>query len=155
MSKYWDKINLDTIQNIRLRSRIASEVHEDYIEGLILQAALMESLLRIAITVKVGRKRTHKKFWDGDAKFSQLIIYYDLLGGDRRIIRKLEQYNLIRNKLVHHPLRYASMSNLVEDAKLAYELGRGLSKKLLRAAGFKIPRNIDAPLKFKRVWVDL
>ncbi len=82
MSKYWDKLNLKNVSGLHMRARIASEIQEDYIEGLVIQAALIEALLRIVITNKVGsRRRTHKKYWDGDAKFSQLIIYYELRKG--------------------------------------------------------------------------
>lgn len=155
MAKYWDKINLQTIGNIRLRARIASEVNEDHIGALVLQASLVEALLRVVITNQVGaRRRTHKKYWDGDAKFSQLITYHELLGGKSALIKDLTKYNTTRNKIVHEALHYSSIKALIEEAEFCYQLGLILSTRLLRTAGFRVPRGFDKPLPFKRAWVD-
>ncbi len=114
MANYWDKLNLKNVSALHLRARIASEVQDDHIEGLVIQAALIEGLLRTAITIKVGsRKRTHKKYWDGDAKFSQLITYYELLDGKRDLIKLLTAYNSSRNKIVHHSLQFPSINSLI------------------------------------------
>jgi hypothetical protein len=151
MAKYWDKLNPKNIGALHMRARIASEVQEDHIEGLIIQAALLEALLRIAITIKVGpRRRTHKKYWDGNAKFSQLIAYYELLDGKRELIKSLDKYNIYRNKIVHSALQYPSIKALIEEARKTYNLGKEIEKKLLRVAGFKIPKNFDKPLGLRR-----
>lgn len=151
MAKYWDKLNLKNINGLHMRARIASEVHEDYIEGLVIQAALLEALLRTAITTKVGsRKQTHKKYWGGDAKFQQLIIYYELLGGKRDLIKMLTIYNTSRNKIVHQPLQFSSIKSLIEEAKKTYLLGKKIDKKLLRVAGVKIPKEYDQSLGMRK-----
>lgn len=151
MANYWDKLNLENVSALHTRARIASEVQEDHIEGLVIQAALIEALLRTAITNKVGsRRRTHKKYWDGDAKFSQLITYYELLDGKRDLIKLLAAYNSSRNKIVHHALQFPSMKSLIEEAKKTYALGKQIDKKLLRIIGFKIPKDFDKPLGIKR-----
>ena len=151
MAKYWDKLNLKNVSGLHMRARIASEVQEDYIEGLVIQAALIEALLRMAITDKVGsRRHTHKKYWDGDANFSQLINYYELLDGKRDLIKLLSAYNASRNKVVHDALKYPSLTALIEDAKKTYNLGKEIDKKLLRTVGVKIPKDFDKPLGMRR-----
>lgn len=155
MSKYWDKLNLKNVSGLHSRARIASEVQEDYIEGLIIQAALIEALLRIAITNEVGsRRRSHKKYWDGDARFSQLIAYYELLDGKRDLVKLLTKYNSARNKIVHSPLQYSSIKALIEEAKETYNLGKEIDKKLLRTAGFKIPKDYDKPMGLRRELIE-
>ena len=155
MSKYWEKLNLKTVKALHLRAKIASEVQEDYIEGLVIQAALVEALLRVAITSKTGsRRRTHKKYWDGDAKFSQLITYYELLEGERDTIKLLVRYNTSRNKVVHDALKYPSIKALIEEAKETYNLGKKIDKKLLKSLGFKIPKDFDQPLAMRRELIE-
>lgn len=136
MKKYWDKINLKIIRVIRLRAGIASKHKEDYIEAAILQASLTEAALRTAITGKIGsRKKAFKKYWDGDAYFSQLIDYFELAGGRSNLIKRLREYNNIRNRIVHHTLEYSSIQELVKDAKKNYLLGKRLTMQLLKEAG--------------------
>lgn len=107
MKNYWDKINLELSSILRMRSKIASEVHEDHIEALVLQVPVVEAFLRTAITKKIGHeKKSHKKYWDGDAKFSDLIKYYELLGGEEKLIDELIRYNTVRNKIIHSILQY-------------------------------------------------
>jgi hypothetical protein len=155
MAKYWDKLNLKNVNGLHMRARVASEVQEDYIEGLIIQAALIEALLRTAITNKVGsRRRTHKKYWDGDARFSRLIAYYELLGGKRDLVKSLVAYNSARNKIVHSALQYSSIKALIEEAKQTYGLGKEIDKKLLRVIGFKIPKDYDLPMGLRRELVE-
>jgi hypothetical protein len=156
MANYWNKLNLKNVSALHMRARIASEVQEDHIEGLVIQAVLIEALLRTAITVKVGsRKRTHKKYWDGDAKFSQLITYYELLNGKSDLIKLLIIYNGSRNKIVHRALEFTSIKSLIEEAKKTYVLGKQIDKKLLRIVGFRIPKDFDKPLGLRRNLVEV
>lgn len=146
MKNYWDKINLELASTLRMRSKIASEVHEDYIEALVLQVPVLEAFLRTAITEKIGhKKKSHKKYWDGDSKFSELIKYYELLGGEEKLIDDLIRYNSIRNKIIHSTLQYSSIKTLIKDAKSNYELGIKLIKKFLKILGCKIPVDFDKP----------
>lgn len=146
MKNYWDKINLELASTLRMRSKIASEVHEDYIEALVLQVPVLEAFLRTAITEKIGHERkSHKKYWGGDSKFSELIKYYELLGGEEKLIDDLIRYNNIRNKIIHSTLQYSSIKTLIKDAKLNYELGIKLIKKFLKILGYKIPADFDKP----------
>ena len=146
MAKYWDKININMGGALRMRAKIATERNEDHIEALVLQASLVEIFLRIAITNQVGaKKRSHKKYWDGDAKFSQLVMYHELLGGKKDLIKDLARYNTIRNKIIHETVQYSSIHALILDAKLNYELGLTLMKRLMKFSGFKIPRDFDKP----------
>lgn len=154
MKNYWEKINENIVGKIRLRSRIAAEVNEDYIEAMVLQAAALEAMLRGLITLKVGKEKiSHKKYWNGDAKFSELINYYELLDGENNIIKSLTKYNSIRNKIIHKPHNYTSINLLVKDAKNNYELGLKLAKKMLILLGYKIPEDFDEPLGFERKFV--
>ncbi|MEY4602222.1 MAG: hypothetical protein RL292_163 [Candidatus Parcubacteria bacterium] len=146
MNNYWDKVNLKLSSILRMRSKIASEVHEDHIEALVLQVPVVEALLRTAITEKIGHeKKSHKKYWDGDSKFSDLIKYYELLEGNEKLIDELVRYNTIRNKIIHSTLQYSSIKTLITDAKSNYELGIRLIKKFLKILGYKIPVNFDKP----------
>lgn len=146
MKNYWDKINLELASTLRIRSKIASEVHEDYIEALVLQVPVLEAFLRTAITKKIGHeKNSYKKYWDGDSKFSELIKYYELLGGEEKLIDDLIRYNNIRNKIIHSTLQYSSIKTLIKDARSNYELGTKLIKKFLKILGFKIPADFDKP----------
>lgn len=146
MKNYWDKINLELSGVLRMRSKIASEVHEDHIEALVLQVPVVEAFLRTAITEKVGHeKKSHKKYWDGDAKFSDLIKYYELLGGEEKLIDELIKYNTIRNKIIHSTLQYSSIKTLIRNAKANYELGIKLIKKFFKILGIKIPADFDKP----------
>lgn len=136
MKKYWDNINLEILKIIRLRAEIASKNHEDYIEAAILQATLTEVALRTAITTKVGsRRRAFRKYWDGDAYFSQLIDYLELSGGSPSLVRQLRVYNNLRNKIVHHALEYQNIHKLVDDAKNNYRMGKRLTMQLFKDAG--------------------
>ena len=146
MRNYWDKINLELASAIIMRSKIASEVHEDYIEALVLQVPVVEAFLRTTITEKIGHeKKSHKKYWDGDSKFSELIKYYELLGGKEELIAELIKYNTMRNKIIHSTLQYSSIKTLISDAKSNYELGFKLIKKFLKILGYKIPVDFDKP----------
>jgi len=136
MKKYWDKINLEIIRIIKLRANIASKHKEDYIESAILQASLTEAALRTAITKKVGsKKKAFKKYWDGDAYFSQLIDYFELTGGRPSLIKRLREYNNLRNKIVHHILEYKNINELVSDAKKNYSMGKRLTMQLIKEVG--------------------
>lgn len=136
MQKYWDKINLKITEDIILKASIASE-HEDYIEAAILQASLTEGALRIAITSKVGnRKKAFKKYWDGDAYFSQLTDYFELVGGGTGLVKRLREYNIARNRIVHHTLEYQNINNLIKTVQNNYFLGKRIMKQLLKSAGF-------------------
>lgn len=136
MKKYWDKINLEIVGIIQLRARIASKHKEDYVEAAILQVSLTEAALRIAITTKVGsRKKAFKRYWDGDAYFSQLIDYFELSGGSSGLIKRLRKYNNLRNKIVHHMLEYKNIHELIIDAKTNYLLGKRLATQLFKVAG--------------------
>lgn len=136
MKKYWDKINLEIIGIIQLRAGIASKHKEDYIEAAILQASLTEAALRTAITTKVGsRKKAFKKYWDGEAYFSQLIDYFELAGGTSGLIKRLRDYNNLRNKIVHHVLEYQNIHELISDARTNYLLGRRLTTQLFKDIG--------------------
>lgn len=136
MKKYWDKINLEIIKIIKLRANIACKYKEDYIESAILQASLTEAALRTAITTKVGsKKKAFKKYWDGDAYFSQLIDYFELTGGRPSLIKRLREYNNLRNKIVHHVLEYKNIHELVSDAKKNYSMGKRLTMQLFKEAG--------------------
>lgn len=144
MNNYWDKINLKLSSTLRIRSKIASEVHEDHIEALVLQVPIVEALLRTAITRKVGHEsKSHKKYWDGEARFSELIKYYELLGGEEKTIDELIRYNTIRNKIIHSTLQYSSIKTLIKDAKSNYALGIKLINKILKILGFKIPDDFN------------
>jgi hypothetical protein len=137
MKKYWDKINLEIVKIIQLRANIAAgKQREAYIESAILQASLTEAALRTAITTKVGsKKKAFKKYWDGDAYFSQLIDYYELTGGRPIIIKRLREYNKIRNKIVHHILEYKNIYEPVSDAKKNFSMGKRLVMQLFKEAG--------------------
>ncbi len=137
MKKYWDKINLSIVKIIQLRANIAGgRQREAYIESAILQASLTEAALRIAITAKVGsKKKALKKYWDGDAFFSQLINYFELAGGRPSIIKRLREYNKNRNKIVHHILEYKNIHELVSDSKKNYSMGKRLVIQLFKEAG--------------------
>ncbi len=137
MKKYWNKINAELVKIIRLRARNASKNNEDYIEAAILQASLTEAALRIAITAEVGsRKKAFRKYWDGDAYFSQLIDYFELSGGQPSLIKRLREYNNLRNKIVHHVLEYKNIKEIVEDARKNYFMGKRLTIQLIKSAGF-------------------
>ena len=143
MKKYWKKINLKIVSAIGLRANIACKKHEDYIEAAILQTALVEAMLRISITDKTGsRSKRFKKYWDGDARFSQLIDYYELLGGEKSLIKKLRNYNKLRNKIVHHAVEYSSIHKLVADAKRNYLLGEQIERLMLKKMGY-VPRKVN------------
>jgi hypothetical protein len=143
---YWDKINLKLSSTLRMRSKMASEINEDHIEALVLQVPVLEAFLRTAITGKIGHeKKSHKKYWDGDAKFSDLIKYYELLGGEEKLIDELIRYNSVRNKIIHSTLQYPSIKALIGDAKLNYEFGTKLIKKFIKILGYKIPADFDKP----------
>ena len=130
---------------------MASEVNGDHIEALVLQTASLEMMLRLLITTFVGkRKKTHKKYWDGDAKFSQLISFYELLGGKPSIVAELVTYNARRNKIIHNTLHYESIEALMKEAQATYKDGVALSKKILRLLGFKIPPKFNKPLPYVR-----
>lgn len=146
MKNYWDKINLELAGTLRMKSKIASEVHEDHVEAMVLQVPVVEAFLRTAITEKVGHeKKTHKKYWDGDAKFSDLIKYYELLGGEEKLIDELIRYNTVRNKIIHSTLQYSSIKTLIKDAKSNYESGIKLIKKFFKILRIKIPADFDKP----------
>lgn len=136
MRKYWDKINLEIIQRIKLRASIASKHKEDYIEAAILQASLTEAALRTAITTSVGsRKKAFKKYWDGDVYFSQLIDYFELSGGRPSLVKRLREYNELRNNIVHRVLEYENIHKLIIDAKINYFVGKRLTMQLFKDAG--------------------
>lgn len=133
MGKYWKKLNTKIGWFVKLRADIAGKKNEDFIESAILQASLVEAALRMAITNKVGsRKKSFKKYWDGDARFEQLINYFELSGGQKKLIERLRIYNNTRNRIVHHTMR-----TLVKEAKKNYLLGKRLENKLYKEAGLK------------------
>lgn len=136
MKKYWDKINLEIVWDIKSKASIASEHKEDYIEAAILQASLTEAALRAAIASRVGsRKKVFKKYWDGDAYFSQLTDYFELLGVGSGLAKRLREYNKTRNKIVHHTLEYQNINDLIHAAKKNYFLGKRVMNQLFKDAG--------------------
>ena len=105
-------------------------IHEgQFLEVAILEAAFVEFMLRVNIFKKVSKKKelvidnSARKYWDGQASFSQLVDYYELLGGLKSTVRELRQYNALRNSIVHHLLEYKSIKKLYSDAKTCYKKG--------------------------------
>jgi hypothetical protein len=130
--KYWNKLNVDIAFSLRSRAEI-SAANGDYIQASIIHAALLEAMLRIAITEITGVDRErYRKYWDGDAKFHQLVDYYELLGGNARLVDRLRAYNKARNRLVHRILEFKDEEMLNKVAKKNYEQSKELSAELVR-----------------------
>lgn len=102
-------------------------------KGLFLQAAfiahpLVEVSLRgiircLAFLRKIENQST-RKYWDEkEIRFSDLIKYYELLGGSSQTTEKLREYNKKRNELVHSMVTAEDMNDLLGKAVENYSEG--------------------------------
>lgn len=139
--KYLGKLNKDILSELGMYIH-AQGVHlGNFLEAAILEAAFVEFMLRALIFKKIAKKKNFadqfgSKYWDGDAKFSQLIDYYELLGGKTKTAQKLRQYNTLRNCIVHKLLEYNSIKKILMDAKSCYKHGIIIESELRVEAGF-------------------
>ena len=124
---YLKKINNSVTEKIVARHiRLQKQAP---LEAVMLQFLLIELFLRSNILVKLKAKK--KKYFDNDdCKFSQLIDYYDLLGGGEKLVVLLRKYNKGRNVIMHHALKFKSVEALEKEAKETFNRGQKIIEKL-------------------------
>lgn len=133
MASFSDRLKDSEISIKDLRARADEAIaQEKYIEATCIQMCVMEGILRDAIKFRLGGKKELKHYWDeSSTHFAVLVDYFELLGGDAEIIKKMREYTASRNPLVHKILLFRTMEDLNQAAQKTFELGESLMDMMI------------------------
>ena len=109
---------------------------KNFVEAALIEINLVETsvrgLIRCLAVVRGIDKNKARIYWDEPmTRFSDLIKYYELLGGKVETVKNLSDFNQGRNNLVHKMVTMENYQELLGKSLENYSVGRFLDEKLI------------------------